>query len=57
MELRVRRANTLEWHWWMPEFPFKFFDPPLSELGLECQSLKPGLVTCGEAGSTGPHDH
>jgi hypothetical protein len=29
-------------------------DPPQADLRSECQPIKPGVVTCGKAGSTGP---
>jgi Domain of unknown function (DUF4157)/OmpA family len=31
-------------------------NPPVAELRSECQDIRPGVVTCGEAGSTGPKD-
>ena len=30
--------------------------PPIAELRAECQTVRPGIVTCGEAGATGPED-
>jgi hypothetical protein len=36
--------------------PHRIADPPLAELRSECQHIRPGVVTCGEAGSTGPKD-
>jgi hypothetical protein len=31
-------------------------DPPISDLKAECQNVRSGVVSCGEAGSTGPSD-
>jgi hypothetical protein len=31
-------------------------DPPVSDLKAECQNVRSGVVSCGEAGSTGPSD-
>jgi hypothetical protein len=31
-------------------------DPPTSDLRAECQPIRAGLATCGEAGSKGPRD-
>ncbi|MDQ3773315.1 MAG: DUF4157 domain-containing protein [Pseudomonadota bacterium] len=36
--------------------PTRIANPPEAELRSECQEVRPGVFTCGEAGATGPKD-